>query len=75
MPRKPRAAPARRLTLDLGAAVFEQIDAVRAALKTESITEAVRRSVAVHAFLLAATADGSKVIVRGEGGEREIVLM
>ncbi|MBI3823442.1 MAG: hypothetical protein HY289_12300 [Planctomycetes bacterium] len=43
--------------------------------QANSLTEVVQRALAVYEFLHAEKQKGNQLIVKGEGGEKEVVLL
>jgi len=66
---------ARRYTLDLG----EKFDALLADLAEKqdiTKTEAIRRAISIHAFLVQQTAEGNRLSIQDQQGQvRDIVLL
>jgi len=76
MPRRARADPTSRLNLELPERVRTRMDALRAMSEADSITEVVRRAVAVYFVLVVGVRErGDRFILRSrDGTEREILL-
>lgn len=65
-----------RLHLEVPMRVREQLERLRDTSGADSITEVVRRSLAVYEAMLTASRDGRVVIVRDKDGtERELLLV
>lgn len=75
MPRPPSREARVRLNLDLPVSVRERMDRVREMSEADTISEVIRRSLAVYEALLDMAHDGAKVVTRGRDGTEEVVLM
>jgi hypothetical protein len=75
MPRPPKSAPTSRLTLDLAEPVRKQLEALKDRTQADSLVEVVRRALAVYSFLWDEKAKGRDVLTRGDGPDRELVLL
>lgn len=74
MPRLPRTTPTSRLTLEMAEVVRKQLEHLRDQTHADSLAEVIRRSLAVYDLLRKAVAEGGKVILETEEGERELVI-
>jgi hypothetical protein len=75
VPRTPKTRPTSRLTLDLAEPVRKELDALKDVTQADSLVEVIRRSLAVYKFLWEEKKGGRKLVTRGEGGDREVVLL
>lgn len=75
--RQPRKGPSKvRLTIDLEARSRDRLERLRGVTEAETMTEIVRRALAVYEVLWNATAAGGSVVIRQPGeADREIVLL
>ncbi|WP_247539158.1 ribbon-helix-helix protein, CopG family [Ralstonia pseudosolanacearum] len=74
--RPARKQPKVRLNLDMTVEVKEQIEALRDRTHADSMSEVIRRALAVYDFLLTETAEGSDTIIRTrDGSEKHIALI
>ena len=74
MPRLPRTTPTSRLTLEMAETVRKQLEHLRDQTAADSLTEVIRRALAVYDLLRKATAEGGKIIIQTEDGEREVMI-
>lgn len=75
MPRPPKPAPTSRLTLELPEPVKKQMEFVRDQTHAQSLTEVIRRALAVYdALREAAAAGGTIVIELSNGKQRELIV-
>jgi hypothetical protein len=75
VPRSPKTVPTSRLTLDLAEPVRKELEALRDRTQADSLVEVVRRALAVYAFVWEEKGKGRILVTRGDGSEKEIVLM
>lgn len=74
--RPARKQPKVRLNLDMSVEVKEQIEALRDRMHADSMSEVIRRALAIYDFLVAQQADGSITLVRSkDGSEKQIPLI
>ncbi|MEO1529800.1 MAG: ribbon-helix-helix protein, CopG family [Planctomycetota bacterium] len=64
-----------RLNLAVSRQVKDRLESIRDETHAESVTEVIRRAVAVYDFLLEKQRSGGEVIVRNDDKEREVVLV
>lgn len=64
-----------RLTLSIPTAVRERLEELQSATGAESMTEVIRRALAVYEVLIDARVLGEKVVVKTKKGERELLLV
>ena len=64
-----------RLNLAIKPEVRSRMDALCSETSAETITELIRRSLAVYDYLWTQKKSGAKLIVQDENGQREIVLL
>lgn len=75
MPRLKDTREKVRLTLDLTEPVRRRLEELQALSGSDSLTETIRRALAVYDTLLVRSKDGERVVVRDAGGkERELIL-
>ena len=75
MPRLKRTRETARLSLDVSLAVRERIERLREISDADSVTEVVRRALAVYEVLIAERKNGSEMILRDASGvERRLLL-
>lgn len=75
MPRLKRTRETARLSLDVSLTVRERIERLRESSDADSVTEVVRRALAVYEVLIAERKRGSEMILRDAGGvERRLLL-
>ena len=76
MPRPSRKHPKIRLNLDMPAEIKSQLEDLRDLTHADSMSEVIRRAIAVYDFLLNEKANGGVTIVRlKDGSERQLELM
>jgi hypothetical protein len=77
MARAATKGPTRRLTLDLSEPARERLENLRATTEADSLTEVVRRALAVYERLWDEQKRTGRVVIRGENGEsdRELILV
>ena len=75
MARPKKSVPTTRLTLDLAEPVRKQLELLRDRTQADSLVEVVRRALAVYAFVWDEKASGRELVTRGEGGDKEVVLL
>ena len=66
--RPARKQPKVRLNLDMPVEVKEQIEALRDRMRAESMSEVIRRALAVYDYLQSEQADGSHLVIRTRDG-------
>ncbi len=65
-----------RINLEVSPLVRERIERLKEKTEAESLTEVIRRALAVYETLLSISEDGRTVIVRGPGGdEADLILI
>jgi hypothetical protein len=74
MSRSPSTHAKQRLTLELPTAVREQMEELRASTHAESVTEVIRRAIAVYASLVSLDGD-VHVVVKRNGREEHVLLL
>lgn len=75
MPRPARTNPTSRLTLEMPEAVRKQMEHLKDQTHAQSLSEVIRRALAVYDLLRKATAEGSQIVLHAQnGGERELVI-
>lgn len=65
----------KRLNLAFRQEVHDRLEYLRDTSDAETITEVIKKSLAVYDYLLTQKQNGAKVIVKDEDGQREIVLI
>lgn len=63
-----------RLVLSFRPRVHDRLQRLLSISGAESVTEVIRRALAVYETMLVAVGGGSKIIVRTDGTERELLL-
>jgi hypothetical protein len=76
MPRPSSKAEKIRLNLELSAPVRKRLEELRARTGAQSVTEVIRRSLALYDTILAVSADGKTrlVLKDADGSERQIIV-
>ena len=74
MSRPPSSAARVRLNLDLPISVRERMDRVREMSEADTISEVIRRSLAVYEALLGLAHEGAKIVTRKRDGMETVVL-
>lgn len=75
MTRPARKKPTSRLTLELAQAVRDRIELLKDRTEAESISEVIRRALAVYELLWTQREKGNRVVIEGESGSKiEIIL-
>lgn len=72
---KLRAAPKRRLNLELTAATQERIDRLVQATDADTMTEVVRRAVTLYDVVVAAQLSDCEIMVKGKAGSMYRLLV
>ena len=75
MSRPARTEPKVRLNLEISQAVRERLERLRERTGAETITEVIRRALALHELLLDQTDQGGEILARKDGHERLFVLV
>lgn len=76
MPRPSRKQPKIRLNLDMPAEIKSQLEELRDLTHADSMSEVIRRALAVYDFLLSERANGTTTVLRhGDGTETQLQLM
>ena len=75
MPRPKKSGPTTRLNLEMNVAVRERMERLRDVTDAESLTEVIRRSLAIYEVLWDAKHDGGRVMIRSNDGEREVIIL
>lgn len=75
MPRIKKKGPTRRLNLEMDARVRERLESLCVETGADSLTEVIRRSLAVYDYLWAEKSNGAKLIVKSDNDEKEVVLL
>ncbi|WP_244119793.1 ribbon-helix-helix protein, CopG family [Burkholderia gladioli] len=66
--RTARKQPKVRLNLDMSVEVKEQIEALRDRMRADSMSEVIRRALAVYDFMLTQQDEGAIVVLRSNDG-------
>ena len=64
-----------RLNLAVSEAVKERVEAIRDETHAESVTEVIRRALAVYDLLITRSNDGATVVIREGKEEKELLLV
>ena len=75
MPRLPSNRPKTRLNLEVSQAVRERLQRLKDETDADSLTEVIRRSLAVYELLWDQQQQGGETIVRRDGTERSVFLI
>ncbi len=75
MPRTAKRFPTRRLSLEISEDARKNLEALRDKTQADSLTEVIRRALAVYDFLWSQKQKGAKLVVNGPDGEKELVLL
>ena len=65
----------KRLNLILGINVYKRIEKLRIENDKSSVTDVIRRSLAVYDFLLSRRKEGARIFVENEEGKQELVIL
>jgi hypothetical protein len=74
MPRIARTHKTSRLTLELPQTLRDRLEGLRDEVMADSLTEVVRRALALYGHCVDARKAGSQVIIRGDEGDTVIVF-
>jgi hypothetical protein len=76
MPRAARKEPKTRMNLDIPAEVRSNLEDLRDLTHADSMSEVIRRALAVYDFLWHEKAKGASTFIRSrDGNERELVML
>lgn len=75
MPRLPKPQATTRLNLQLTTQVRERLESLQEKTEADSLTEVIRRALAVYEFLLHEKAAGNRVLIDRDGELVEVALM
>lgn len=75
MPRLKQDQEKRKLTLELSLPVRERLTSLQKRSEADSLTEVIRRSLALYDLLLAARDNGAEIIIRSPAGEKTLALV
>lgn len=75
MPRTPKTFATRRLSLEISEEARKNLEALRDKTQADSLTEVIRRALAVYDFLWSQKEKGAKLVVDSPEGEKELVLL
>lgn len=77
MPRLAKNVKTRRLNLEVSEAVRDALERLRDLTEADSLTEVIRRSLAVYDYLWNEKASGSVIMIKDRGNrqEKELVLL
>lgn len=75
MPRPKQDQEKRKLTLELSLPVRERLTSLQQRSEADSLTEVIRRSLAIYDLLLAARENGDEIIIRSRDGEKRLALV
>jgi hypothetical protein len=76
MPRPKKEEPTARLNLELSETVLNRLKGLQKRSEADSMTEVIRRALAVYDLLLAARESDHKTIIRTpDGTEKELVII
>lgn len=72
MPRLAKNQETRRLNLELNEAVRVRLEELRDEVGADSLTEVIRRALALYDYLWIKRQQGDEIVVKGKDGERAI---
>ena len=75
MPRPRSSQPRIRLNLEVSQSVRERLENLKNETEADSLTEVIRRALAVYELLWDQRKSGGKTIVRHDDVEREIIIV
>lgn len=75
MPRLPKTHPTRRLSLEMSEVVRQNLEDLRDRTQADSMTEVIRRALAVYELLWDEKTKGAKLVLRAPDGEKEVILL
>ncbi len=75
MPRRSTNRKMTRLNLAVSEDVRDRIETLRDETDAESVTEVIRRALAVYDKLISKSQQGGEVFIRHRGVEREVLLV
>lgn len=74
MPRIARSQPTSRLNLEIAEQVREKLERLRDSTNADSLTEVIRRALAVYDILHSTAAEGGTIILKTGEGEQKLVI-
>lgn len=75
MGRPAKNQPTRRLNLEMTEDVRQRLERLRMETQADSLTEVIRRALALYDLIVTERARGEKMVFKGaKGAEREVVL-
>ena len=75
MARPPKVNPTSRLNLEMPEETRRKLENLRKETNADSLAEVIRKALAVYDFLWHERAGGSRLMMRSEDGEKELVLL
>lgn len=75
MPRIARTTPKNRINLELPSEVKSRLEALRETTNADSLSEVIRRSLAVYDFLWQEKVKGASTFIRSEDGYEQLVVL
>ena len=75
MPRIKKTEEIKRLNLELNVAVRQRLEELRLETKADSLTEVVRRALAVYDYLWSQKKLGARLLIEHNEEVREVVLL
>ncbi|MHC4403173.1 MAG: ribbon-helix-helix protein, CopG family [Planctomycetota bacterium] len=75
MPRTAKPFATCRLSLEIPEDARKNLEALRDKTQADSLTEVIRRALAVYDFLWNEKNKGAKLVVNGADGQKELVLL
>ena len=75
MPRPPSNRPKTRLNLEVSQPIRERLERLKDETEADSLTEVIRRALAVYELLWNQHKQGAQAIVRQDGTERELIIV
>ena len=75
MPRLPSNRPKTRLNLEVSKSVRERMERLRDETEADSLTEVIRRALAVYELLWEQRKEGGEAFVRRDGIEHSVLIV
>jgi hypothetical protein len=72
---RPKLAPKTRLNLEMSEESRRKLEYLRKATNADSLTEVIRKALAVYEFLWRQKASNGRLVVQTDDSEKELVLM
>ena len=75
MPRLPRKKPTSRLNLEMSLVVRQRLERLRDETDADSLSEVIRKALAVYEYLWDAKSSGASLLVKDDSREKELLLL